>query len=212
MQARNFRRLLSSLPLILLAAACSTADNPYVKFEDPPLVKASLHAVTVASDTDAVAARIAGAGFNEYQLVPNYQRADMVEASIWGVPETVVAKVRHFKATKAGVPDVRLLQMPLAARGRAADGAIDEAFFRNVLGTDVPRWPLPGEPDDNTRVQVWTYLVPSVVDASKRMRENGIPVVFDPVGLTTSYLGTHRTMAIRAPDGTVVQLVETTAQ
>ena len=52
------------------------------------------------------------------------------------------------------------------------------------------------------RVQVWTYLVPNVVEANKRLRESGIPVVFDPVAITTAYLGDHKAMAIRAPDGT----------
>jgi hypothetical protein len=51
-----------------------------------------------------------------------------------------------------------------------------------------------------------------VVEANKRLRANDIPVVFDPVSITTAYLGDHKAMAIRAPDGTIVELVETAAQ
>ncbi len=213
MQAPNIRRLMPGITVLLVAAACSrTADNPYARLTDPPLVKATLHTVTLVSDSEAAAAAVSGAGFSESPLPPNYQRADQVEASLWDVPEPVAAKARHFTASKAGMPNLRLLVMPLAARGRNADADINEAFFRNVLGAAVPDWPLPGKPDDNHRIQVWTYLVPSIVDASKRLRENGIPVVYDPVSITTAYLGTHKTLAIRAPDGTVVQLVETAAQ
>jgi hypothetical protein len=213
MQAPNIRRLIVGLTVLLVAGACSrTADNPYSRLKDPPLVNATLHTVTVVSDTDAAVATITGAGFSEATLPTNYHRADQVEASLWDVPAPVAAGARHFMASKAGEPNLRLLVMPLAARGRDADAGINEAFFRNVLGTTVPEWPLPGKPDDNHRIQAWTYLVPGVVEASKRLRENGIPVVYDPVSITTAYLGTHSTLAIRAPDGTVVQLVETAAQ
>ena len=213
MQVPNIRRLTLVLTLLLVAAARSrTADNPYARLEDPPLVKATLHTVTLVSDSEAAVATITGAGFSEAPLPPNYQRADQVEASLWDVPEPVAARVRHFMASKAGMPNLRLLVMPLAARGRNADADTSKAFFRNVLGTTVPQWPLPGKPDDNHRIQVWTYSVPDLVAASKRLRENGIPVVYDPVSITTSYFGTHKTLAIRAPDGTVVQLVETAAQ
>lgn len=213
MQAPNIRWLMPGLAFMLVAAACSrTEDNPYTRLKDPPLVKATLHTVTVVSDSDAAVAMITGAGFSEAPLPPNYQRADQVEASLWDVPEPVAAGVRHFMASKTGRPNLRLLVMPLAARGRNAGAEINEAFFRNVLGTSVPEWPLPGKPDDNHRIQAWTYLVPSIVEAGKRLRENGIPVVYNAVSITTSYLGTHKTLAIRAPDGTVVQLVETAAQ
>jgi hypothetical protein len=217
MQAPDIRRLMLGITITLVAVACSrTADNPYTRLEDPPLVRATLHTVAVVCDSDAAAASITSAGFSEAPLPPNYQRADQVEASLWDVPEPVAARVRHFMASKPGMPNLRLLVMPLAARGRTADADADAdvnaAFFRNVLGTTVPEWPLPGKPDDNHRIQVWTYLVPSLVEASKRLRENGIAVVYDPVSITTAYFGTHSTLAIRAPDGTVVQLVETAAQ
>jgi hypothetical protein len=89
---------------------------------------------------------------------------------------------------------------------------VDKAFFSNVLGTGVPRLPAGLERTDKVRVQVWTYVVPDILAANKRLREGGIPVVYDPVKITTAYLGDHETMAIRAPDGTIVELVETASQ
>ena len=77
---------------------------------------------------------------------------------------------------------------------------------------DVPGLAAGIEATEGVRVQVWTYLIPDILAANKRLRDNGIPVVFDPVGITTAYLGDHKTMAIRAPDGTIVELVETAAQ
>ena len=196
----------------LALAACGVADNPYTRFADPPLVSGRLHTVTLVSDRGAIAEVVTAAGWQAVRLPPNYQKADAVQASIWGVPEPVAAAVLHFKAQKPGSPDLRLLVMPLAARGRVAEQAVNEAFFRNVIGADVPAWPLPAPQPADVRVQVWTYLVPSIIEASKRLRANGIPVIYDPVGITTAYLGDHRTLAIRAPDGTVVQLVETASR
>lgn len=211
MQARNScRRLLGHISgacVALVLVGCGNADNPYAKIKDPPLVQGSLHVVTLVADTDAPARNIVDDGFTPAPLRPNYSQANAVEASIWGVPERVAAAVQHFKAPPGKV-DVRLLVMPLAARGREAKAGVERAFFRNVLGADVPTWPLSRPADDSLRVQVWTYFVPDIVAASKRLRENGVPVIYDPVGITTSYLGDHRTLAIRAPDGTVVQLVQ----
>lgn len=191
---------------------CGTADNPYSKIENPPLVAARLLNVTLVSDSRAVVDAVTGAGWQAARLPPNYPRADAVQASMWGVPEQVATAATHYKATAKGVPDLRILEMPLAAKGRVAEQGTNQAFFRNVLGSDVPAWPLAGAQPENVRVLVWTYLVPSILDASKRLRENGIPVIYDPVGLTTPYLGQHKTLAIRAPDGTVIQLVETSSQ
>jgi hypothetical protein len=80
-----------------------------------------------------------------------------------------------------------------------------------VLGSDVPELPQGIEAAEGLRVRVWTYRVPDVVETNKRLRANNIPVVFDPVDITTAYLGDHKAMAIRAPDGTIVELVETAA-
>ena len=200
-----------ALPLVLLVAACSSADNPYARLKGPPLIQGQLHTVTLASDTEAVLADVEKAGLAPVNLPPNYQQADAIEAALWGVPEPVAAKVRHFRGTSQ-VPDVRVLVMPLAAFGRQVEPEVDQAFFRGVLGVKPPLWPLPGKQPDNVRVQAWTYLVPNILDASKRLRENGIPVTYAPVSITTSYLGTFKMLGIRAPDGTVIQLVEAVAQ
>lgn len=210
-----FRRLaqtLTGVALLLPLSACGTADNPYDKITDPPLVEARLHTITLVSDSAVSSARIREAGYTPVTLPANYRGAVEIEASIQGVPEAVAAAAQYFKSSRAGAPDVRLLVMPLAAGARSSDETIDETYFRNVLGTGVPPWPLPQPPSDALRVQAWTFVVPDVVEANKVLRANGIPVVQPPVGLTTSYLGDHRTLAIRAPDGTVVQLVQTTAQ
>ena len=191
-------------------SGCGTADT-LLKFKDPPLVPATLHTVTLSSDSSATAGLIERAGYTAVALPPNYQQADMVEASLWGVPEPVAAKAVHFRASRAA-PGLRLLVLPLAAKGREPDAELDQAFFRNVLASEVPAWPLPGAQPANVRVQVWTYLVPDILVASKRLRENGIPVIFDPVHITTAYMGDQKTLAIRAPDGTVVQLVQSVAQ
>jgi hypothetical protein len=37
-------------------------------------------------------------------------------------------------------------------------------------------------------------------------------VIYDPVDIATAYLGDHKTMAIRAPDGTIIELVQIAAQ
>ena len=198
--------------MLVLVAGCGTADNPYSKFKDPPLVQASLHTVTLASDTQAVVREIIDSGYAALVLPPNYQQADVVEGSLWGVPEQVAAKAAHFRPAQPGAPGLRLLVLPLAAKGRAPDPAVDQAFFRNVLGSEVPSWPLSSPPREDVRIQVWTYLVPDILVANRRLRENGIPVIFDPVGITTSYMGDQKTLAIRAPDGTVVQLAQTSAQ
>jgi hypothetical protein len=211
MHARNFCRSLLVSSWLLLAG-CGNADDPYSRFPDAPLVSAKLYAVLLVSDDRAIVDTVAGAGWRPATLPPNYQQADAVQGGIWDVPEPVARAITHFKAAKAGVPDVGVLVMPLAARGRVAGDGINKSFFKNVLGTSVPAWPLPGAQPANVRVQVWTYLVPNIIEASKRLRANGIPVIYDPVAITTAYLGFHKTLAIRAPDGTVVQLVETTGQ
>lgn len=212
MQARSALRHAIAAVALLASGACGTSDSPYDRIGDPPLVQARLHAVTLVGGSGAVAERIRAAGYSAVKLAPNYERAVAVEASIWGVPEPVAAAIQDFKSQMPGVPDLRLLVTAQAAPARIAAEGTETSFFRNVLGAEVPAWPLPGKPPAEMRVQVWTYLVPDVVAATRRLRENGIPVVYGPVGLTTAYLGDHRTVAIRAPDGVVVQLVQTTAQ
>jgi hypothetical protein len=212
MQTPNFRRVLVVLMLASLAACSGPTGNPYSSFEDVPLVPARLYAVTLATDDAAFSQQLAQKGFTPISFNTNYPVSDRVEASLWSVPEPVVAKVVHLRAPANGGLDVRVLVMELAAKGRSANAATEQSFYRNVLGSDVPALPAGIEATEGVRVQVWTYLIPSVLDANKRLRANNIPVVFDPVGITTAYLGDHKTMAIRAPDGTIIELVETAAQ
>jgi hypothetical protein len=129
-----------------------------------------------------------------------------------GVPLAAIENMGHFKAPTAADMGVRVLRMAPVARAAPADAAVEKAFFRNVLGSDVPQLPAGIAAVASARVQAWTFVVPDVLTASKRMRKNNIPVVFDPVAITTAYLGDHKTMAIRAPDGAVVELVETASQ
>jgi hypothetical protein len=213
MQTPKFRRVLAVLALASSLVSCSgSGGNPYSSLENVPLVPASLHAITLVTDNVAFQQTLERKGFTNIAFQTNYPAADRVEATIWSVPEPVAARVTHLKAPGTGVPDVRVLVMELAAKGRSAAADTNQAFFRNVLGSDVPRLPAGIETTDKVRVQVWTYLIPSVLEANRRLRASNIPVVFDPVAITTAYLGDHRAMAIRAPDGTIIELVETTAQ
>jgi hypothetical protein len=199
-------------PLVLFVlAACSDSPDPWSRLPNPPLAQGRLHTVTIAGDTVRAREQARDAGYTALNFGPNYPGALRVEASLWDVPLPVAAKAAMFGSAGKG-PDLRFLDMALAARGMKSSAASERDFYRNVLGTDVPAWPDGISRDPGLRVQAWTFFVPSVVDASKRLRENGIPVVFDAVGITTPYLGDHRTLAIRAPDGTLVQLVESAAR
>ena len=213
MQTPDFRRVLAAFMLASLLVACTgSTDNQYASLKDVPLVSASLHAVTLVTDDATLSQTLEKNGYTVMKYASNYPASDRVEASLWSVPEPVVARAAHLKAPVAGAPDVRVLVLELAAKGREADGATNRAFFRNVLGSDVPRLPEGIKATEGVRVQVWTFLVPNVFEANKRLRASNIPVVFDPVAITTAYLGDHKTMAIRAPDGTIVELVEAAAQ
>ena len=168
--------------------------------------------MTVVTDDATFSQRLAKKGYTAMTFPSNYPASDRVEASLWSVPEPVVARAAHLKGPAADSPDLRVLVMELAAKGREADAATNREFFRNVLGSDVPDLPQGIEAAEDVRVRVWTYLIPDVVETNKRLRANNIPVVFDPVDITTAYLGDHKAMAIRAPDGTIVELVETLAR
>jgi len=215
MQTAHFRRVFATpgiaIAILTTFAACSHADNPFANLANPPLVQAQLHTVTLVSAGAELADQVQKAGYTPLPFESNYPASVPVEAVLWGVPEAVAGKAAEFKAPGAG-PAVRLLVMPLPPAAPAADPAVEKAFFRNVLGGDVPQWPAGIPHTDNTRVQVWTYIVPSVIAAKKRMREGLIPTVTEPVAITTSYFGDHKTMSIRAPDGAIVQLVEAAAQ
>ena len=213
MQTPNFRRVLAGVLLTCLLFGCTgSTDDQYASLKDVPLAPARLHAVTVVTDDAALSQLLAKKGYTAMTFTSNYPASDRVEASLWSVPEPVVARAAHLKGPAADSPDLRVLVMELAAKGREAEAATNRAFFRNVLGSDVPELPQGIEATESVRVKVWTYLIPDVVEANKRLRANNIPVVFDPVSITTAYLGDHKAMAIRAPDGTIVELVEKMAR
>ena len=213
MQTPNFRRVLAGVLLTCLLFGCAgSTDDQYASLKDVPLAPARLHAVTVVTDDATLSQLLAKKGYTAMTFTSNYPASDRIEASLWSVPEPVVARAAHLKGPAADSPDLRVLVMELAAKGREAEAATNRAFFRNVLGSDVPQLPQGIEATESVRVKVWTYLIPDVVEANKRLRANNIPVVFDPVSITTAYLGDHKAMAIRAPDGTIVELVETLAR
>ena len=213
MQTPNFRRVLAGVLLTCLLFGCAgSTDDQYASLKDVPLAPARLHAVTVVTDDATLSQLLAKKGYTAMTFTSNYPASDRVEASLWSVPEPVVARAAHLKGPAADSPDLRVLVMELAAKGREAEAATNRAFFRNVLGSDVPQLPQGIEATESVRVKVWTYLIPDVVEANKRLRANNIPVVFDPVSITTAYLGDHKAMAIRAPDGTIVELVEKMAR
>jgi hypothetical protein len=212
MQTSSLRRVLATLLLAALASCSGSSDNPYTAIVDAPLVQARLHTVTLVTDGPAVAEELQAKGFTLLQFASNYPASDAVQSVLWSVPELVAGSAAHFRAPDAADANVRVLKMALAASSRSANSAVNKAFFRNVLGSDVPRWPPGVERTDKVRVQVWTFLIPNVMAANKRLRAGGIPVVYDPVAITTAYLGDHKTMAIRSPDGTIVELVEAASQ
>jgi hypothetical protein len=212
MQTSKLRRVLAVFLLAALASCSRTPENPYAAIKDPPVVQARLHTITLAADSAEPAEELQVKGYEQVAFLSNYPVSIAVESALWSVPEPVVEKTDHWKAPAGIGVDVRLLRLPLAANGVAADPSVEKSFYRNVLGTDVPSWPAGVERTAKVRVQVWTFLIADVKAASKRLRENNIPVVYDPVAITTAYLGDHKTMAIRAPDGTIIELVETAAQ
>lgn len=215
MQTHVFRRALRALAIsAALGAAlvgCSDANDPYAKIAEPPIVQGSLHTVTLVSDGEQLADELQKAGYTYMQFPPNYPEADKVQGVLWSVPSAVAANARVFRAA-AGAPNVRLLTQPLPTPAPAADPAVERSFFRNVLGADVPQWPAKVPRAVNVRVQVWTYQIANILEARKKLRANAIPLVTEPVGITTPYLGDQKSMSLRAPDGTIVELVETTAQ
>ena len=213
MQTKNFCGVLASISFAAVLLGCSpAADNPYSKIQDPPLVSASLHTVTVVSPDAAPLETLQREGFTLAPFPSNYPASVPVEALLWKVPETVAANPAVLMAAGGKGPNVRVLVTPAAAAVTAVDPDVEKAFFRNVLGSDVPRWPGHTPLPAGARVQVWTYFVPDVVAAKRRLRAAGIPVPFEPVAITTAYLGDHRTMGIGAPDGTVIELVQNVAQ
>jgi hypothetical protein len=218
MQTHVFRRVVRALAipavLVTLLAGCSNANDPYAKISDAPLMQVRLHTVTLVADGAPPGEELQKAGYTYTPFPPNYPEADKVQGVLWNVPPEVAASAKVYRA--ASGPNLRVLTQPsppaAAPAASAVDAGVERSFFRNVLGTDVPQWPANVPRAANLRVQVWTYQIPNILDARKKLRENAIPLVTEPVGITTAYLGDQKSMSLRAPDGTIVELVETAAQ
>ena len=208
---RPFRALVIPATLATLLAACSSANDPYAKLADAPLARGHLHTVTLVSDDTTLVEEVQKEGYRPLQLPPNYPDADRVQGVLWDVPAEVAKNATVYAAPGDG-PNVRVLVEPLPPAAAPADPDVERSFYRNVLDTDVPQWPPRVTRAANVRVQVWTYQVPDIKEARRKLRANAIRVVTEPVGITTPYLGDQKSMSLRAPDGSIVELVETAAQ
>lgn len=217
MQTEIFRGVIRALmiPAALgaLLAGCSNANDPYAKLENVPLVEARLHTVTFVSDNAKLASDLQAAGYKAMNLPPNYPAADDVQAVLWDVPAAVFkdGSVVVFAAPGKG-PNVRFIAEVLPPAHPSGDAGINRSFFRNVLGTDVPQLPEKVTLTEHARIQVWTYQIPNILETRKKLRAAAIPLVTEPVAITTPYLGDQKSMSLRAPDGTIVELVEFAAQ
>jgi hypothetical protein len=210
MQTNRFLRTLACLAAACLAA-CSPADNPYASIKDPPLVRATLHTLTLVGADAGLADRLRQDGFVAMPQAPNYPGGVRVEAALWKVPEDVAAAPVVFMAPGGRGTHVRLLNAPARGNAPAANPRVIDDFYRKVLGTGVPEWPGSLSLPPAARIHAWTFLIDDVLAAKRRLREAGIPVTFDAVAITTAYLGDHKLLGITAPDGVIIELVETAA-
>lgn len=208
MSLTNFCRVFAVSLLITFTGCSRPADNPYARIQNPPLVKATLHTVTVISPDAAQSGRLDAAGYTHAPLPPNYPLSVEAEAALWQVPISFAATSVIFMAPPGQGPNVRLLVMPDVKPLVSVDEEVLTAFYGNVLGTSVPQWAGSSTLTNGARVQAWTFLVDDVLAARQRFLEAAIPVTFTPVRITTAYLGDHQTLAIQAPDGAVIQLVQ----
>jgi hypothetical protein len=216
MQTPKFRRALRVcvLPLVLAFAACSTSDDPYSRIPNGPLATATLHAVTFATDGPALVEQLQKDGYTLLPLAPNYQAAIRVQSIQWQVTEEVAGKVAVLKGPP-GELDVRVLAGALPAMAAAEappEPVVMRAFYKNVLGADVPRLPDKINQAPNVRVQVWTFFITDILGVRRKLREHMIPVLTEPVHITTTYLGDEQSLTLRAPDGAIVELVQTVTQ
>jgi len=206
MQKNTFLRAVA--PFVVVLAGCSPAvDNPYASIKDPPVVEAKLHTVTFQSADTAVIDRRVQAGYTRMPPATNYPGGVRVEAALWKVPEEVAAAPVMLIPAGGGTNERYLVMTPAAP----VDGPQPEVvrdFYRNVLG-DAAAYPAA---PDSPRIHSLTYVIDDVLAAKKKLREAGIPITFDAVAITTAYLGDHKLLGITAPDGVIVELVETAAQ
>lgn len=204
MQTLPIRRSLAVLLCVCVFAACSRDD-------DPPILRATLRSVTLSSTSEAVGARLQDLGYQRATFAANYPGTTRVHALLWEVPEETVGKALEFTAPAKDPAHVRVLLVESTGERPTVSGAELTKFYRGVLGIDVPRFPADGELPEGVRVHAWTLAIPDVVEARNRLREANIPVVFSPVALTSPIFGDHKMLAIRAPDGVLVELIQATA-
>ena len=212
MPLTNFCRVFAGSLVFMLAGCYRPTDNPYARIPNAPLVRAILKTVTVVSPDAALAERLSAAGYTHTPLPSNYPLSVEAEAALWQVPLSFAATSVMFLAQPGKGPDVRLIVMPDVAPAKAVDDKVLGAFYRNVLGVEPPKWAGSDTLEHGARVQAWTYFVDDVLAARQRFLEAAIPVTFTPVRITTAYLGDHQTLAIQAPDGAIVQLVQGASQ
>jgi hypothetical protein len=145
--------------------------------------------------------------------VPNYPGAVRVEAALWKVPEEVAAAPVVLAASSGrGFNERYLIMVPTVPAGPLADpdSRVVVDFYAKVLGDVVTSRPGgPGRPAN--RIHSLTYLVDDVVAAKRSLQAAGIPITFSPVAITTAYFGDHKLLGITAPDGIIIELVETAA-
>ena len=210
MRTKFFARALAALGAAAVLAGCSSADNPYASIKDPPLLEATRHTITFQV---ADASTIQDQGFTRMPTPTNYPGAVRVEAALWKVPEEVAAAPIVLAAPAGqGTNERYLVTAPAQPEGPVFDAksSMVRDFYRNVLGDGVPS--AVGGHAPATRVHSMTYLVADVVAAKNKLRDAGIPITFSPVAITTAYLGDHKLVGITAPDGVIIELVETAAQ
>jgi hypothetical protein len=213
MQIQNFRRVVMVLGVTIVLAACSRGPaSPYTRIKDPPLLKGHLHTITVISSDAAIIEQLKTSGYVPMSFAANYPESTPVEAALWGVSEEDAGKAVELMAPRPELPNVRVLVTASAPFERVDDDSGTAAFYQNVLSADVPKWPLGDGLPKGVQVQSVTYQIDNIVAASKKLRENVVPVVINPALIVTPALGGHKILGIRAPDGTPVELIETSAQ
>src|SRR5688572_2848559 len=168
MPLTNLCRVFAVSLLITFTGCSRPTDNPYARMQNAPLVKATLHTVTLASPDAAQAGRLEAAGYAHAPLPSNYPLSVEAEAAIWQVPISVAATSAMFMAQPRQGPDVRLIVMPDVKPLVSVDEAVLTAFYGNVLGTAVPQWPGSSTLKNGARVQAWTFLVDDLLATRQR--------------------------------------------
>jgi len=211
MQTNSFLRTLAAVAAVGFLVACSNADNPYAAIKDPPLLKATLHTVTIeVADSAAIDLRVKQ-GYTRLPPAPNYPGSVRVEAALWKVSEAVAAAPVVLTSPGGVAPNERYLVMAPTDTGSPVadpDANFVGDFYQRVLG-DMPS---SYSEIDKRRIHSKTYLVDDILAAKKKLQEAGIPITFSPVAITTAYYGDHKLLGITAPDGVIIELVETAAQ